>query len=465
MHYLTNCDIFQLPGTLIYIPKSGLDWNYAATPDKFTGKCHRHSAMAVPVGKVLGGSSSIGFMLGFRGITNDYHQWATAANDSSWEYKNLLPYFKRSERLQVPSIDNGPRSKYQGAGGTSTNFGEERGTGNIGIAKDSSTNINVYLESFKEMGNKIVQDLSGQQSVGYTRGLFTIAEGYRQSTAYGYLVPAKKYPNLFVSKNTVVTKIVFDKRKNAIGENFQDEQVITVLHAAKKITDPGPFNFQTYPASSVVGFKSLDRCSGIPDYATFSFIEERLLFFLQFCTLPFDFQHEICDRVYQQLMGRQNAYTEIVKLYPKSRGKVCLNTTNPYEPPLIDTGYFSNEEDMNDLVKYVKDFLPIVNTTYFKDVNGSLLDPVGDKCSDFKYGTDDYWKCYVYCMSSSLWNYGGTCAMGSVVDSKLKVYGVNRLRVVDASVIPVVVTGGNYIATVVIAEKASDMINEEHQVN
>lgn len=476
--------------------------------------------MTIPVGKVLGGTSSICFMLGFRGIVNDYQQWANAANDSSWEYRNLLPYFKRSERLQAPNIANCATGSCRGIGGTPPDYGGEGGAGNIGIAQDNSTNIKDYLKSFKEMGNEIVQDLSGRHSVGYTRGLYTIAEGYRQSTAYGYLVPAKKYPNLFVSKNTIVTKIIFDKHKNAIGvkasingkkeiflgahkevilsagvikspqllmlsglgprkhleeknitiiadlpvgENFQDQQIVTIMHKAKKICDSGPFNYHTYPASTVAGYKSLEPCAGIPDYATITFIEERLHFLLQFCALPFDFQYDICDRSYGQLMGRQIAYTQIIHLYPKSRGKVTLNTTNACDAPLIDTGYFSEEEDMNNLVQYVKDFLPIVDTTYFKKVNGSILDPIGDKCSDFEYGTDDYWKCYVYCMSSSMWNYGGTCSMGSVVDSKLKVYGVHRLRVVDASVMPIVVTGGNYVATVVIAEKASDMIKEEHQ--
>lgn len=502
-----------LPGTLAYLPKTDGAWNYLAQPDGYTNRCHKQRAMFTPIGKMLGGSSSVNFMIASRGVKHDYDMWATAANDSSWQYKNLVKYFKKSGRY-VGSISMYPQINMQLGDGPY--MGEE---GNIGISQDYSTVLDDYIESFKELGNKIVKYLGGEHSKGYARGLLTIAEGYRQSTAFTYLSPVRNNSNLFVSRRTVVNKIVFDRRKNAIGvrvstdggeeiflrakkevivsagaikspqllmlsgigprnhlrekkitvvsdlpvgENFQDQQAVTIMHAARKIKDPGAFNYHLYPASLLLGFRSLKSCSQIPDYATYIIIEERLQYLLQYCGLPFDFQNEICDRSYRKVLGRENAYTFIINLYPKSRGKVTLNTTNPDDAPLIETGYFTEEEDMNNLVKYVKDYLPLVNTTYFKEVNGRMIDPVGDKCSMHEYGSDDYWKCYVYCMATSLWNFGGTCAMGSVVDSKLKVYGVQRLRVVDASVMPTVVAGGNYLATVMIAEKASDIINAEH---
>ncbi|KAF9817583.1 hypothetical protein SFRURICE_014722 [Spodoptera frugiperda] len=503
-----------LPGTIVYLPKTNRFWNYLAQPDGYTDKCHKEPAMFIPVGNMLGGSSSVNFMIASRGIEHDYHMWATAANDSSWQYKNIVKYFRKSARYAGP-ISMIPQTSNMNQANRPY-MSEE---GNIGISQDYSANLDDYIKSFKEMGNKIVKYLGGEQAKGYARGLLTIAEGRRQSTASSYLSPVKDNSNLFVSRRTVVNKVVFDKRKNAIGvrvsidggkeiflkakkevivsagaikspqllmlsgigprnhlkeknitvvsdlpvgENFQDQQIVTVMHAAKMIEDPGPFNYHLFPASLVLGFRSLKSRSQIPDYATYNIIEERLQYLLQYCGFPFDFQNEICDRSYQQVLGRQLAYSLIVNLYPKSRGKVTLNTTNPDDAPLVETGYFTEEEDMNNMVEYVKDYLPLVNTTYFKKVDGRMVDPLGDKCSMHEYGSDDYWKCYVYCMASSLWNFGGTCAMGSVVDSKLKVYGVQRLRVVDASVMPTVVAGGNYLATVMIAEKASDMINHDY---
>ncbi|XP_022834803.1 glucose dehydrogenase [FAD, quinone]-like [Spodoptera litura] len=503
-----------LPGTVVYLPKTDGAWNYLAQPDGYTDRCHKQRAMFTPIGKMLGGSSSVNFMIASRGVKHDYDMWATAANDSSWQYKNLVKYLNRSVR-HVGSISMYPQVNMELGDGPY--MGEE---GNIGISQDYSTVLDDYVESFKELGNKIVKYLGGEHSKGYARGLLTIAEGYRQSTAFTYLSPVRNNSNLFVSRRTVVNKIVFNRRKNAIGvrvsidggeeiflrakkevivsagaikspqllmlsgigprnhlreknitvvsdlpvgENFQDQQVVTVLHAARKIKDPGAFNYHLYPSSFMLGFRSLKLCSETPDYATYNFIQERLEFILQYCGLPYDFQNDICDRSYRQVLGRQNTYTQIINLYPKSRGKVTLNTTNADDAPLIETGYFTEEEDINNMVEYVKDFLPLVNTTYFKEVNGRIVDPVGDKCSMHEYGSDDYWKCYVYCMATSMWNFGGTCAMGSVVDSKLKVYGVQRLRVVDASVMPTVVAGGSYLATVMIAEKASDMINADHR--
>lgn len=458
-------------------------------------------------------------MIASRGIIYDYQQWASAANDSSWEFRNLIPYFKRSQRLQAPKIANSYAGKCRGIGGIPPDYGDKGGTGNIGIAQDNNTNIENYLKAFEEMGNEIVHDLGGRHSVGCTRAMYTIAEGYRQSTAYGYLVPAKKYSNLFVSKNTLVIKIVLDKHKNAIGvkasinnekpiflkankevivsagaikspqllmlsgigpkkhleeknitvisnlpvgENFQDQVITVVIHKTQESQKLGSFNFHDYPASVAIGLKSLDPCAATPDYATITFIEDRTPYLLQFCAFPFDFQYEICDKTYQEVMGRQLAYTHIIHLYPKSRGTVTLNTLNPHDAPLVHTGYFSHKDDVGNSIKYLKDFLPIVNTTYFKNVNGSRVDPIGDKCGMFEPGSDDYWKCYVYCMSASMWNFCGTCSMGAVVDSNLKVYGVNRLRVVDASVMPTIIAGGAYVPTIVIAEKASDMIIADH---
>ncbi|KAF9409372.1 hypothetical protein HW555_011237 [Spodoptera exigua] len=504
-----------LPGTIVYLPKTNKAWNYLAQPDGYTDRCHKERSMFVPLGKMLGGTSSVNFMIALRGIKHDYDMWATAAKDSSWQYKHLFKYLKRSVR-HVGSISMYPQDNDMELA-EGPYMGKER---NIGISQDNSTVLVDYIQSFKEMGNKIVKFPGGEHAKGYSRGLLTIAEGYRQSTAFTYLSPVKGNSNLFVSRRTIVNKIVFDEQKNAIGvrvsidggkeiflkakkevivsagaikspqllmlsgigpkkhlkeknitvvsdlpvgENFQDQQAVTVMHAARKIKYPGAFNYHLYPASLVVGYRSLKSCSETPDYATFSFIQERLEFLLQYCGLPFDFQNEICDRSYRKVSGRQLSYTQIINMYPKSRGKVTLNTTNAADAPTVETGYYTEEEDMHNMVKYLKDFLPLVNTTYFKKVNGSMIDPVGDKCSAHKYGSDDYWKCYVYCMATSMWNFGGTCAMGSVVNSKLQVYGVHRLRVVDASVMPTVVVGGNYIATVMIAEKASDMIIAKHR--
>ncbi|XP_075973180.1 ecdysone oxidase-like [Anticarsia gemmatalis] len=510
-----------LPGALMYMPHSRLDWNDTVVPDHFTGRCHRCFGAELPSGKVLGGSSAINFMVTARGNYRDYHRWADAANDPSWEYKHLIHLYKRSERLLAPEIANSPLGQCRGIGGNPPDTGDG-GPGKIGIGIDNATNIPNYLKSFEEMGNEIVLDLNGKHSTGYARALFSIGEGFRQSTAYGYLIPAvgqdnKTNPKLFVSTNSFVTKIVIDECKHAIGvmveinntkpiflrarkeviltagairspqllmvsgigrekylremgiklicdlpvgENFQDQVGISFIHKTKEKSSSAGTDLQKHPASVVVGYKSLDLCGEYPDYGTNTYIYDKEKALLEFCSQPFNFLSDICNKLYQEGKGREVAHTVLYGLYPKSRGKLYLKSANPKDAPIIDPCCFSDKDDMKNTVKYIKDFIPILNTTFFKNVGAIMVDPVGDKCCA-EYGTDEYWECYAYCMSNSMWNYCGTCSLGAVVDSRLKVFGVQNLRVADASVIPHLIAGGNYQPTIVIAEKASDMIIED----
>lgn len=149
----------------------------------------------------------------------------------------------------------------------------------------------------------------------------------------------------------------------------------------------------------------------------------------------------------------------ISKCVPDHRGYVSLKSLDVKDSPYIYTNTFSNENDLEDTVSYIEDFLRVLNSSYFESIGAELVKL--PQCGGLE--TREYWKCYVKCLSTTYYHYSGTCAMGQVVDSRLRVYGVKNLRVVDASNMPTITSGNINAPTIMIGEKASDMIKEDNK--
>ncbi|XP_022823851.1 glucose dehydrogenase [FAD, quinone]-like [Spodoptera litura] len=492
-----------VPGCTIFLKQSNYDWNYTTEPYRVTNQCHQKPYHEPSSGKMLGGTSSLNYMLYSRGHPTDYDNWASITDDDTWKWENVLPYFKKSERIEDPHFLSSDDM---------ANHGSE---GFVGLTKEPSTRTNNVLESFRELGYNVTNDSTA--GFGYSNSWIYIGKGGRQTTALTYLSPIKDRENLHLLKKAHVTKINFDKNKNAegveviledgksihvkaskeviisagtfgsakilllsgigpkkdlesknidcvsdlpVGKNLQDHIGVIIMHSMENTGRLLP-NPNKHPAPPVVGYVALDKSHKHPDYQTMSFYAHSRLV-LYFCSFAYRLSYDICDKIFTSSMGKYNLFTEIVNLHPKFRGEVSLRSSNPMDPPFIKTGYLTEEDDIDQLVKYIKRVIPIVDTAHFKNIGAEAIDPTMDNCSDFKKGTDEYWKCYVYCMFSGTSNYVGTCAMGSVLDSKLKVLGVQKLRVVDASVMPVITRGNTEGPVTMIAEKAADFIKKDN---
>ncbi|KAJ8711621.1 hypothetical protein PYW08_008575 [Mythimna loreyi] len=491
------------------VEHTNYDWNFTSVRDDINHKYQKGEETHLLQGKVLGGSSQVNFMWYGMGHPKDYQEWADITNDPSWSYKELFPLIKRNEKLIDKQVLNSPDVVFHGT------------KGKVKIQKYHSEMNDGFFEAYRELGYNVVNDINPNNTLGYTNTYLTIGDQKRQSTAYTFLSPEKNNPYLKVMYKSLVTKIVFDKNKRAagvqvltedkklitvnakkevivtagaiksphllmlsgigpkdhledkrikvisdlpVGQNFLDQPSGLIVHKMEKAVTVGPPNPYKFPANIIEGRVAIKKCQDRADYQVFHGVIEPS-YFLLLCSFVFTFKDELCVRLYKKKEDRKVNFIGVNLLYAESRGEMILNSTDPEDSPLIDPGYYTNERDLERHAEYLEHYNTIVNTSYYKSIDAEFIDPELETCQGLKIGSKDYWKCYVQGMVSTFHNYAGTCAMGSVVDSELRVKGVKNLRVADSSVMPGHI-GSNIQGTVmVIAQKMSYLLAKDHKLH
>lgn len=183
----------------------------------------------------------------------------------------------------------------------------------------------------------------------------------------------------------------------------------------------------------------------------------------------FNLKDELYEKVFQPLKDNKIAAFALGAfiLRPKSRGVIKLKNKNPFDHPLIYPNYYSDPEDVQLSMKLIEKILALEKTEAFKRLNATHYSTAPPDCLNFKYGSDMYWECYIRHYTHTIYHYSGTCKMGqssdktAVVDSRLRVLGIDNLRVADASIMPEIISGHPNAAVFMIAEKAADMIKQD----
>jgi len=480
----------HMPAGLAKVMKKGhLDWRYSTTPQEgLNGR-----TLYCPRGKVLGGSSSTNGMVAVRGSATDYDMWRQLGL-SGWSYEDVLPYFKR---LETYGSGEGEHHGFDGPVG-------------ISRAKLRLPIQSAWMAAAQAAGHPYNEDFAGPDLEGVGQYDHTIYKGRRQSTAVAFLRPVLHRPNLKVLTGAMVSRILINAGRVdgvAYTHEGKDETVrcAEVLLSGGVINSPQllmlsgvgdaehlsshglstaadlkgvgrnlhdhlnvPVNFTTPLPVSYLKFRQPLRmaAAGVQYILSHTGVAAEssgaMPAFLKTdpgLDIP-DVQLNFVPMIYAD-SGRKLSQTDGFMVLccvcrPQSRGAIKLRSANPLDAPLIDPNYFTDPYDRRTTVAGLRLARDILAQPALRPYQGVEAAPGADLQSD------EALEAHARAKGESFFHPVGSCKMGTddlaVVDAQLRVRGVQGLRVVDASVMPQIISGNTNLCTMMIAEKAADMV-------
>jgi choline dehydrogenase len=471
-----------------------VNWLYASEPQAAAA----NRSIPQPRGKVLGGSTSINGLLYIRGQHEDYDRWCDLGN-AGWGYADVLPYFRKAEDQQ-----RGP-DDYHGTGGPLA----------VSDPPERHPLADAFLAAGEECGYPRNPDFNGATQEGFGYNQWTIRRGFRSSAATGYLRPARRRANLTVVTRAHATRILFEGRR-ASGVEYLRDGARTSAHARVEVlVAAGAFNSpQLLQLSGVgpapllarhgigvvadlpgVGANLQDHVTGRMVYACtravtlnevvgsfpksvlaalrFAFLRKGYLAMGQSYATGFiradpaaatpDIQTSVTVYSFDKpgdKLHKFPGFTLTARLLrPESRGAVTIRSGDPLAPPAIAPNYLTSEKDCAVLLAGVKANRRLAESAAMRPWVAREHDP-GTSCTSDADLMD-----FLRTRGGIAYHPVGTCKMGSdahaVVDARLRVRGVHGLRVIDASIMPTLVSGNTYAPTVMIGEKGADMVLED----
>lgn len=467
-----------------------LNWNYVTEPEtRLDGR-----RMWWPRGKVLGGSSAINAMCYVRGVPADYDGWAVAGADG-WTWTDVLPYFRRSE------------GNVRGADMLHGNDGP--------LAVSELRHVNplsrAFIEAGVEAGLPRNQDFNGPQQTGVGLYQVTQKDGARCSSATAYLAPVRARPNLEVVTGALVRRIVLENGR-ACGVAYAHAGRELVARAdAEVLLCAGAINSPQLLMLSGIGPAEALRAAGIDVELDQPNVGRHLQDHLDICTLfhtvpgiSYDRASELKIAFDYFLRGHRGAGTSNVAeaggflrsrhatdarndiqfhfipamlddhgrhrlpgdgytlhacfLHPRSHGRIGLHDADPRHAPRIEANYLSDPDgfDLKMMVECARLSREILAQAAFDPWRGAPIFPARTNLSDTELAG------FVRAKAETIYHPAGTCRIGKpdegVVDPQLRVHGIACLRVVDASVMPALPSGNTNAPTIMIAERAADLI-------
>lgn len=483
----------RMPAALAY-PMNGTtySWDYHTEPEPYLEK----RVMHLPRGKVLGGSSSINGMVYIRGHAKDYDRWAEQDPSlADWDYSHCLPYFRKSSTWEAGSND------YQGDSGP---LQISRGRGDNPLCKS-------FIAAAQEAGYPYTEDMNGFQQEGFGPMDRTTSGGIRNSTAVCYLAPVRSRSNLTVLTRAQSQKLIVEGKKVRGVCFLHKGKSREVLAKREVLLCAGPINTPQLLMLSGIGPADHLRDTGIEVKHHLAGVGENLQDHLEIyvqmeCLKPVS-MYRYYNLLGKALVGAQWLFTRtgmgatnhfeaggfirskagvphpdlqyhffpmavrydgqspndshgfqahVGPMRSQSRGWVRLRSDRPGDAPRVCFNYMSKEEDWEEFRAGVRLTREIFDQPAFDEYRGRELSPGPEVQSDEELNT------WLRDAVESAYHPSCTCKMGSdemaVVDSECKVIGIEGLRVVDSSIMPSIVSGNLNAPTIMLAEKAADII-------
>ena len=479
-----------MPAALLYTmhdPK----YNYLYNTEPETYMNNRK--MFCPRAKMLGGCSSHNGMVHVRGNAMDFENWAQLGL-SEWNYANVLPYFQKSENIE----------------GLSKEFRNDQGPLRLSRSENGNVLTKVYLEAAAQAGHEINNDMNGYKQEGFGLMDTTIFKGKRQSTSHTYLHPVSDRKNLTIKTNLNVIKIIIENGKakggecvsnnnlinyyadeevllcagsinspqilmlsgigpqdhlaemdvevkqslEGVGQNLQDHLETYVQYECKKpVTLFNEYNPIKMALTGIEWFLFKTGTAAYSNLETGGFIRSNEL--VDYPNIQYHFFPSLVLDHGRTNPDRHAFQAHVGPMRPTSRGEIKLKSTDPSAAPSIRFNYMQTEHDLMEMREGIRLAREIFQQQAFNEYRGKEINPG-------KLDTDSELDEFIRNRGDTAYHPCGTCKMGkdttSVVDEQLQVYGVEKLRVVDASIMPKIITGNLNASTVMIAEKAADYI-------
>lgn len=474
----------HIPAAFSKLFRSEVDWNYDTEPQpELKGR-----NIFWPRGKMLGGSSSMNAMMWVRGFAADYDEWASLA-DSTWSFENVVPYFRKIESIeQTTAVDAGQ-------------------TGPLVVSKQRSPRAltESFLEAVQQAGFT-VEEANLPEPKGFSQTMVNQKRGARWSTADAYLKPVRKRSNLTILTEAQATRVVFEGSA-AVGVEYVSGGATKTVRAAREVVLAGgavntpqllmlsgigdqeqlaKHGITVQHHAPEVGKNLTDHLSALIGWS----VERDSLFFAEkipelinylvrrrgmltsnvaeaygfmksrdglelpdveliYAPAPFFDEGLIAPDAHAAVIGA-------VLLKPESRGEITLRSPNPTAKPIIEPRYLSDPGglDRAAMIEGLRACTDIASQPALKGLLGDIVRPAGNP--------EDLLTEALEQNAHTLYHPVSTCRMGndssSVVSPDLRVRGVDKLRVADASIMPTIIRGHTHAPSVVIGEKAADLI-------
>lgn len=482
-------------GILFCMRSKKLNWHFWTQPQKHCG----NRPIYWPRGRVLGGSSSINAMCYVRGNPKDYDEWASLGC-AGWSYHDVFPYFLKLENF------NPGQNAYHAVGGPMQ----------VENCKEPNPLVKVFVQAGVQAGHQYVDDYNAESQEGVSYFYVAQKNGQRCSNASAYLHPVMQRANLTVITDALVEKIIFED-KQAVGIRYSSKKTTVDLRANREvILSAGAIGSPQLLLLSGVGPAQQIKRHGIELVHDLPGVGENLQDHLDIHITHIEKTHlSIAFKLSYLWRAIKGLYNYVVKrsgeltsnytqgngffksdpnlskpdlqwhfapsmytnsgrhlgpvfkhygytlmmcyLHPKSRGRITLLDANPASPPLIDANYLADEADLNAMVSGFKQSRQVLAQSAFEPHRLKEFEPGDDVQSD------DAIKHYIREHAETIYHPVGTCKMGvdsmAVVDpATLKVHGLEGIRVIDASIMPTLISGNTNAPTTMIAEKGADLI-------